>query len=258
MIPSPSKTPSELIALAISEGASPDALSKLMDLQERWNKQRAESAFNHAMQEFQSRCPSIIKNATAKIETRKGGSYSYSFATLDHIWETIRPLMAEVGLNIRFTVPRIEGNLMSLDCVLTHVDGHREISTFQAPIEIETGMSGPQKYGSAVTFCRRYAMTMVLGLCTADPDTDAARKGKRIRSENPVSSGLNIDDQGVTVNKLKELRSEWNSRNPDDANDRGAFLAWCSSVTQVKMNVLDQPEGWKLVDLQACWAELER
>lgn len=64
--------------------------------------------------------------------------------------------------------------------------------------------------------------------------------------------------QGVTVKELKELRAEWNSRNPDDANDRGAFLAWCSSVTQVKMNVLDQPEGWKLVDLQACWAELER
>jgi hypothetical protein len=60
----------QILIAAVERGIDPDALEKLVALQERVEAKRAEKAFNAAMATFKAECPSILKNR----EATKGSS----------------------------------------------------------------------------------------------------------------------------------------------------------------------------------------
>ncbi len=74
---------------------------------------------------------------------------------------------------------------MKVTCKLTHFKGHSETSTFEIPISKDQYMTEPQKYASAQTYAKRYTFTNVLGITTADEDTDATDVGEEgdVKSE---------------------------------------------------------------------------
>lgn len=166
-------SPAALIYIAMQTGQSPDALEKLVALQERMEKRQAEKDFNEALGQFRAACPPIKKNKTANIKTESGGSYAYTYAELDSIAATVDPILERFGFSYIWNTEATEKSV-KVECILQHKGGHSKSSFFTVPVESRSGMSPQQKYGAASTFAQRRSLANVLGLTTTDKDTDTA------------------------------------------------------------------------------------
>lgn len=153
--------PMEMIAAALDKGMPPEVISQFMDLQDRWQANLAKVAFEHAMAKFQSLCPVIPK-------TEKGHNSKY--APYDTIMATIRPILDECGLSIRFNRGDIEAGQITVKCRVAHVDGHSEESQFTCPVDPKMSANDSQKVASANSYARRYAVTNALNLATGGDD----------------------------------------------------------------------------------------
>lgn len=157
-----------LLVMAVSKGIDVASLERLTALKERDDQRRAERAFNEAMVRFQSRCPNVKKNKTAMA-----GKAEYDYVTLDEITRTVSPILAECGLSYRFDSVATERSI-TVTCTVYHIAGHSRSSSFPAAIEGTSAMNNTQRTASGLTYARRYAMLLALGIGTADIDDDAA------------------------------------------------------------------------------------
>lgn len=160
-------SPMQLIAQAIS---TPDfdvqKLEKLMDLQQRFQDRQAINEFFDALARFHENVRPIVHNRQKAASNERGGAAEYSWATLDAIEDAVRPLLSAVGLSYTWGDAVVNGDLMTVACVLRHRAGHSISSSFTCPWSSNAGMSVQQKYISAQTFCRRLSLTAVLGITT--------------------------------------------------------------------------------------------
>lgn len=225
---------SDLVRLAIERGVDVEVLERLVALQERVTERNARAAFFEALASFQEECPEIPKSATAKIATRKGGAYSYSFAPLEAITRTIRPILRRHGLSYSWDVEPGQGGLHVV-CVLRHIEGHEERAMFPVPTGTDAAMSEAQKHGAALTYGKRQSLTSVLGLTTADPDADSP-------AGRPSSSETISDRQAADLSALID----------EVGVDRQRFLRWLgvSDLAQLRasdysraVNALERKRG---------------
>ena len=172
---------SGLVRLAIERGVDVEVLERLVGLQERVTERNARGAYFEALADFQERCPEIRKSKKANIATRNGADYEYTYAPLEEITRTIRPILRECGLSYSWDVAQGDGALI-VTCVLRHIEGHAERASFPVPVDSGARMSAAQKNGAALTYGRRQSLIAVLGLTTADPDTDAPAVGKSVET----------------------------------------------------------------------------
>lgn len=159
-------TPMQLVAMAVQQGADVEKLSKLMDLQERWEKNEARKAFVVAMNAFKASPPEIIKNRHVAF-----GNTSYDHATLDHVCEQIGNALSRHGISHRWSVEQKSG-LIRVSCVLTHEKGHSEETTLEGPADSSGSKNAIQSIGSAVTYLERYSLLAATGLAAKGQDTD--------------------------------------------------------------------------------------
>lgn len=164
---------SGLVRLAIEQKVSVDVLERLVALQERVSDRNARQAMSEAVAAFQAKCPSVKKGRTARITTKAGGSYSYTFASLDEIARAIRPLLHEHGLSYTWD-STTDGKTLSCTCILRHVEGGEDRATFACPTDTKAEMSGAQAAAAALTYARRQSLVQVLGLTVTDDDIDGA------------------------------------------------------------------------------------
>ena len=113
-----------------------------------------------ALAAFQQEVKAIGKDSKA---------YTYNYASLDHIVETITPLLKKHKLG--FSQP-LGGD--SVRTILFHTPSGETIeSEINIPQGIELkGMNSFQVLGSGITYLRRYSLSSILGLVT-DEDIDA-------------------------------------------------------------------------------------
>ncbi len=173
-----SKPPSDLIALAIDKQADPNVLSKLMDLQERWEAQNARKAYVLAMTAFKQEAPSVLKkNDRVDFETSKGRTM-YSYANLGSIVQEITALLGKHELSAAWVTSQNEKGLIKVSCHITHSAGHRETVTLEGPADISGNKNPIQAIGSAVTYLQRYTLLAALGLATTEDDDGQGGKHK--------------------------------------------------------------------------------
>ena len=122
-----------------------------------------------ALAAFQAEMPTVAKTKTAKVRTRDGGDYSYTYADLADLTREAMPILAKHGL--AFTcLPGPDG----LTGLLVHTSGQRLAAVL--PIN---GAS-PQQVGSSLTYMRRYLLGCLTGLVTDDDDDgQAAERASR-------------------------------------------------------------------------------
>ena len=161
-----------LMKMAVSPDVDVEKLERLIALQERGMERDARMAFIAALAGFQDACPLLTKNKTAEIVTKSGARYSYAYASLDRIAAEIRSLLTKFGLSYSWDSTTVDG-MLTCTCTLRHSDGHEVTSSFSAPIEQATKMSGAQATAATLTYARRQSLVSVLGLAIADEDTDA-------------------------------------------------------------------------------------
>lgn len=165
----------DLLRAAVEHGLPVETLERLQALHERVSDRAAATEFARELAAFQEECPPIAKTSTANVVTLKGARYSYTYAALDTIARTVRPLLAKRGFSYTWDSEIRDKVLLHCVCILRHVNGHSERANFQAPVESSAGMSEQQKHASALTYARRQSLVQVLGLTTTEPDTDGAK-----------------------------------------------------------------------------------
>lgn len=164
-------TPIMLINQALTNNVSIEQLAQLMDLQERWEKKEAKKTFMVALAAFQAEMPVLKKNKTAKITSKTGGSYSYTYAELGYITSIITPLLSKHGLSYRWDFQEV-GDKLKVTCNVTHIDGHTECTSMEAGRDNSGSKNDIQQKGSTMTYLQRYTLIGALGLSTANEDID--------------------------------------------------------------------------------------
>src|SRR3990167_1643800 len=157
--------PQALITKALETGAGIETMERLVALAKDVREVQAKEAWYEAMAEFQRTCPPIKKTASAKIQTRGGGSYTYRFAPLDEIMSTIQPKMGPLGLSVSWR-SRVEPDKVVVSCRISHTLGHHEESgDIAMPVmQGEMGANPAQRVGIAATYAKRYSLLGIIGM----------------------------------------------------------------------------------------------
>ena len=143
----------------------------------------------------------IAKGNTAKVETKVGRSYTYTYADLGTVIDAVRPVLAKHNLAVMQDVTSGERQVW-VQTVIMHSSG--EVRSF-GPVGMPAGDT-PQTLGSAITYCRRYALLAALGIATEDDDGHAA-KGTPPEPE-PTYSKKALDAFELCKQQADEIKQE--------------------------------------------------
>lgn len=183
----------------------------------------------------------ITKNRTAKIPTKSGKEYSYTYTDL----ASINKWLDENGLDYYQEIETNEQNGKDYIMTYRYINGEWEEKPkrgCQVVDSILTGNSNPvQQYGSSLTYCRRYSLCLAFGLAMEDDDgaslsemtkEEAERyivpfgkhKGKLlldlVKDENPYIDWLLNNSNNQEVLKAIELLTGRMPKTEEEWDDR--------------------------------------
>ena len=169
-----------LLELVIKRGLPLETIEKVMELQERHERNEARKAYNHAMAEFKSNPPEITKDK--KVEYKAGGGTTkYYHASLANVVGLIGKAMSPHGLSATFNVEQGAG--IKVTCTITHRDGHSESCAMTADADTSGSKNTIQAIGSTVSYLERYTLLALTGLAKHDIDDDGASARGNITAE---------------------------------------------------------------------------
>lgn len=180
-------TPASLLQIAVQRGASIDELTKLMDLQERFEKREAEKSFTEAMAAFKLNPPTILKE---KLVSFKDTSYYH--ATHSAVTEAIIAGLAAHGVSHRWDLDQKDGKV-GVTCVLTHRAGHSQSTRLESVSDQSGGKNSIQAIMSAKTYLERHTLLAATGLSTKDMDgsDDDGRGADKKKGKEPEKFTIN-------------------------------------------------------------------
>jgi hypothetical protein len=201
-------TPTDLLRMAVEQNADLDKLSKLMDLQERWEANEARKAYVAALNAFKANPPTIGKNKHVDYPS-KGGRTEYDHATLDNVCEKVGKALGEHGVSFRWETQQSENARVTVTCVLTHALGHSERTSLSSMPDDSGGKNSIQAIGSAVTYLQRYTLLAITGLATSDQDYDGDGVTEKITAnQKEALIAMQIEVGADTAAFLKYLEVE--------------------------------------------------
>lgn len=186
LTPAPAVTMFE--RLAMDPNVPVEKLEKLIELQERIMRHNAEAAFNAAYSKMQPEIPII--NEHGRIEVR--GQLRSTYAPLEDIHDVIKPILAAHGFAIRHRTewPAEKPNVIRVVGILSHEQGHREESAFEAPMDKSDFRTDIQSQGSTVSYGRRYTTLDLLNIATRKADNDGQASGSQERKDIAAPAGF--------------------------------------------------------------------
>ncbi len=117
-----------------------------------------------------------IKNA---LKDSTNPHFNKAYADLASVSDACKQHLNEAGIGIlQFPAPAPDGKL-GLETMLLHTSGEFLSGTGYLPID----RGGPQAYGSALTYARRYYLAAITGVCPADDDGNAANRQQEDQHE---------------------------------------------------------------------------
>lgn len=204
----PAVEPLTLLQLAISRGADPDRLGKLVDLAERMEAARARKAFAVAMNELQADLPAVVKDA-------RNPHTNSPYARLETIAAQVDPFIIRHGFSISYgTDPSGAAGTLRLYVDIRHREGHTERVYGDFPADKSGAMNPIQGVGSTYTYARRYLLCNALNITVRGQDNDG---------------GGSL--QPITKAQVMELLDLIN----DTKTDPKKFLAWAKCETLEQM-----------------------
>lgn len=131
------------------------------------------------------------KDQTATVRMKEGGSYTYTYASLDSILRYVRPILYKHGFGITQDV--ISSEVSPMIGVVTQIL-HASGQSFEfGPLYLPAGDA--KASGSAITYARRYALCAALNIAAEEDDDGKASGG---RADKPVpqaaTEGVSPDD----------------------------------------------------------------
>lgn len=154
-------------------------MERLFEMQARVRTDEARRAFDVAFAQLQEKLPEIGRNG--KIIVRKKDKpeeivHSTPYALWEDINKIIKPILAEHGFGLSFRMAQTEARITTT-AVLSHSGGHREETSFSAPLDATGSKNNVQGWGSSFSYGKRYAATALLNITTRGEDDDGKAAG---------------------------------------------------------------------------------
>src|SRR6185437_3002995 len=153
-------TPMEMLSVAVSQNADLDKLTKLMELQERWEKNEARKAFNVAFSQFKSEAVTIVKRTEVKLGPLAGTKY----ANLYDVVNAVVPALSKHGLSHSWKLTKDDKEWMEVTCTIRHELGYFESVSMGSAPDSGPGRNAIQARASAKNYLERYTLLAVTGL----------------------------------------------------------------------------------------------
>lgn len=179
-----SKSPNQLIQMAIEGNADLEKLEKLLGLQERYDANEAKKVYASDFAVVQSDIEAVVKT---KINPQTRSNY----AGLENVIDMAKPAYTKRGFSIIF----YEGETAVAEHIrvcadVLHKDGHKETYHYDVPlggvgIKGNVNMTKIHAKATSVTYGRRYLLCMIWNIPTADDDGNAAGEKGPIEFPKP-------------------------------------------------------------------------
>lgn len=198
-------TPMEMLSRALERGADIGILEKLMDLQERHEKNEGRKAFDEAMAAASAEIPVIAKTREVDFTTSKGRT-NYRYEDLATIAATVNPILSKHGLSYRFRTTSAINEPIVVTCIVSHRLGYSEENTLSAGRDDSGNKNSIQAIGSTLTYLQRMTLKAALGLAAAaDDDAKASESNDpQITEEELVALRTRIDETKADTERLCE------------------------------------------------------
>ena len=168
-------TPMTLIAKAMEGDFDIDKMTKLYELQQRFESDLAEKSFNTAIALFRAECPAIER-------TKKG--HNNNFAGLAESIEQIKPFTSKHGLSHYWDMEDREDGKIRVICFISHSEGHRkEVKSPWCSPDGSGNKTEIHAIGSIISYLERYTFFAGHGLASKDQDNDGGGSPEEIPYE---------------------------------------------------------------------------
>ena len=184
--------PLAMVQTALDKGMDAETIRQFMDLAREHQADQARHAYTEAMSRFRAQCPTISKTRNA---------HNSKYAGLAETIEQIKGILSECGLSHSWRTEQADG-MISVTCVVTHVDGHREQTTLSSAPDDGGKMNSIQRIASAVSYLQRYTLFAILGLASADMDDDGYLAGSAKINDSDLANIIALmDELGERLNR---------------------------------------------------------
>lgn len=145
----------------------------------------------------------------AKIPMRKGGMFSFKYASLNAVQAALAGPLSENGI-CYFQFPTSKGTTVSVETMVGHSSGEWISRVFT----LTASSTDVKEIGSVVTYGKRYALAAIFNL-TPDEDTDAtavsqiytaSEDQKRWLNDKLKEMGVQKDDMAAYHQKLLDQK----------------------------------------------------
>ena len=169
------RSPSAMIAQAVTAGTDLDKLERLLALQIKWEENEAKKAYVEAMAAFKANPPEIEKDK--KVSYKAGGGLTeYRHASLANVTRKINDGLSKHGLSAAWSTTQTNGSI-TVTCKITHSMGHSEETSLTASPDTSGSKNAIQAIGSTISYLERYTVLALCGLATSDMDDDGRGAG---------------------------------------------------------------------------------
>ncbi len=221
-----------------------------------------------ALAKVQAELPKLERDRTVVVTQKSGDTYSYSYATLANLSETVLPLLAKNGLSFVAMPGAGSDGKMCVRYHLLHESG--EEMTGEFPI---SGEGGIQMIGGRITYARRYCLAAIVGVA-ADEDDEARlsedsgpRTAQRAAKAQPVGEAaareprktaqraqpaagapLPGEPERITEPQMRKLQALFAEQGFTAPDDKRAFLVQVIGHDLASTRDLTKAEARKAID----------
>lgn len=141
------------------------AMREMLALQREWEAGEAKREYTAALVGLHKALPRTIGH-DKKVSFDEGKSVAYTHASLAKVFKEVVPILNEHGFTHSFQTNVDRGVVVT--CRLTHMGGHSEESSLEAPPDKSGSKSTAQGVVSTVTLLKRHCLLAMLGIATED------------------------------------------------------------------------------------------
>jgi hypothetical protein len=191
-----------------------------------------------ALAAFQAEMPTVHKGKTARVPTKSGPGYSYSYADIADVTRDVMPLLSKHGLSFS-VMPSATDNGYEIVGVLMHESKSGRLSG-SLPLFGRTS----QEIGSSITYARRYLLGCLTGVVTDDDEDGQAATATQERPRREPVSRAASTQKGDTNAMVAEMMATTTKAQWRELWDRYNFGGAPKVIQdQVQQHAMNLPEG---------------
>lgn len=160
-----------------------DRAERLWAMQKEVRAEQAKASFIDANSAMQGELPSIPKRGEIK---NNSGNVQSKYALWEDVNTAIKPILMRHGFALSFLVNQ-NGNAITITGILSHRDGHREVTDITLAPDSSGSKNAVQAVGSAISYGKRYTASALLNITSHGEDDDGHMAGDRDQSDENMA-----------------------------------------------------------------------